>query len=98
MKSEKILTVVKAPHTSEKAVGLADSLKQVVFKVSRDSTKSEIKQAVEELFNVKVKNVNVVNSKGKTKSFAQRRGRRNHTKKAYVSLHEGYDIEFATTE
>jgi len=98
MKSDKLLTVVKAPHTSEKAVRLADEAKQIVFKVAKTATKLEIKAAIEELFNVKVKGVTVVNMKGKQKMFAQRRGRRNHFKKAYVSLQEGYDIEFATTE
>lgn len=98
MKSEKLLTVVKLPHNSEKAVRLADKQKQIVFKVAKTASKAQVKAAVEELFNVKVDAVNTVNLKGKTKTFAQRKGRRNHSKKAYVTLKEGYDIEFATTE
>ena len=59
-----------------------------------DATKAEIKQAVELLFDVKVAGVTVVNSKGKKKRFGQVFGRRNDTKKAYVKLAEGSDIDF----
>lgn len=98
MNLERVMTVVKGPHTSEKAAGLADKHKQIVFKVDKKATKREIKAAVEKMFEVKVDGVTVVNMKGKQKQFAQRQGRRSHFKKAYVSLREGFDIDFATTE
>lgn len=98
MNLERVMTVVKAPHTSEKAAGLADKHNQIVFKVDKTATKREIKAAVEKMFEVKVDSVTVLNMRGKRKQFAQRQGRRNHFKKAYVSLKDGFDIDFATTE
>ncbi len=98
MNLDTIMTVIRAPHTSEKSVMLAETARQIVFKVQPSSTKREIASAVERFFEVKVKNVTVVNQKGKTKRFGQRSGKRADTKKAYVTLHEGYDINFATTE
>lgn len=98
MKSERLLMVLREPHTSEKTTVVADKLKQFTFKVLKTATKGEIKQAVEKLFNVKVKSVSVVNVKGKTKRFKQLAGKRSDWKKAYVSLHENYDIDFSVTE
>jgi large subunit ribosomal protein L23 len=98
MNLERVMTVVKGPHTSEKAALLADKHNQIVFKVACSATKREVKAAVEKIFEVKVDSVTVVNMKGKRKQFAQRQGRRNNFKKAYVSLKEGFDIDFATTE
>jgi large subunit ribosomal protein L23 len=66
---------------------------QVVLKVRVDASKSEIRQAVELMFEVEVEGVTVVNVKGKTKRFGQTRGRRNDWKKAYVRLAEGSQIE-----
>ena len=63
------------------------------MKVRTDATKTEIKQAVEFLFEVKVDNVQVVNVKGKTKRFGQIKGRRSDWKKAYVRLAEGSSLE-----
>jgi large subunit ribosomal protein L23 len=63
--------------------------------VLTDATKSEIKQAVEQLFEVKVSHVRVMNVKGKTKRFGQRNGKRSDWRKAYVSLAQGQDIDFA---
>jgi large subunit ribosomal protein L23 len=65
----------------------------VVLKVRTDATKKEIRQAVELLFEVEVDDVTVINVKGKTKRFGQKRGRRNDWKKAYVRLAEGSQIE-----
>ncbi len=66
---------------------------QVVLKVRIDASKSEIRQAVEMMFEVEVEGVTVVNVKGKTKRFGQTKGRRNDWKKAYVRLAEGSQIE-----
>ena len=90
--------VIKAPHTTEKSVRVSDKHRQVVFKVSRDATKAAIKEAVEKLFSVKVKSVQVVNNKGKTKRFKQVEGRKSDGRKAYVSLCEGHDINVANFE
>ncbi len=95
---EKLFKVLMGPIVSEKSATVADSHKQIVFKVVRSATKPEIKAAIEMLFkNVKVKDVTVVNVKGKKKRFALRQGKRQDWKKAYVSLAEG-DINFATAE
>ena len=67
---------------------------QVVFEVARDANKLEIKGAVELLFKVQVESVQIVNQKGKAKRFGRFEGRRNHVKKAYVSLKPGQEINF----
>ncbi len=96
MNELKIFKVLKSPHISEKSANLADSANQHVFKVSTDSTKKQIKEAVEGLFKVKVSGVRTVNVKGKEKRHGQKIGHRSDWKKAYVSLAEGHDIELAT--
>ncbi len=98
MNAEKILMVLRAPHISEKSTTLSDKLKQFTFKVMKTATKKEIKLAVEKMFNVKVNHVSVLNVKGKHKRFKQTSGKRSDWKKAYVSLQEGYDIDFTVTE
>ncbi len=98
MNTERIMMVLKEPHTSEKTTILADKYKQFTFKVLKTATKREIKQAVEMMFNVKVKNVTLVNVKGKTKRFRQLNGKRSDWKKAFVSLLPGHDIDFTVTE
>ncbi|MBN4078753.1 50S ribosomal protein L23, partial [Gammaproteobacteria bacterium AH-315-C21] len=67
---------------------------QIVFRVVSDATKSEVAKAVELMFDVKVKGVQVSNVKGKTRNFRKIAGRRSDWKKAYVSLAEGHDIDF----
>ena len=89
---ERLLTVIRGPHLSEKSHLAAES-NQVVLKVRTDATKKEIRQAVELLFEVEVDGVTVVNVKGKEKRFGQKRGRRINWKKAYVRLAEGSNIE-----
>lgn len=98
MNAERLLMVIREPHTSEKSTVLADKNKQVTLKVLKTATKAEIREAVEKLFNVKVKAVTVLNVKGKHKRFRQHDGKRNDWKKAYVSLEEGHDIDFTVTE
>ena len=89
---ERLLTVIRGPHMSEKAHIAAES-NQVVLKVRTDATKKEVAQAVELLFEVKVEAVQVANVKGKTKRFQQTKGRRPNWKKAYVKLADGTSIE-----
>jgi large subunit ribosomal protein L23 len=95
MNQERILQVLLAPHVSEKSTLAADANGQHVFKVLPGASKIEIKQAVEQLFEVKVAQVRVMNVKGKTKRFGQREGKRSDWRKAYVTLAEGQDIDFA---
>lgn len=98
MNLEYLFTVLREPHTSEKSTLLAEKYKQFTFKVLKTATKSEVKQAVEHIFNVKVKSVSVTNVKGKRKRFKQLKGKRSDWKKAFVALEENYDIDFTTTE
>lgn len=98
MNAERLMMVLREPHTSEKATVMADKFKQFTFKVLKNATKSEIKMAVEHIFNVKVKNVAVINVKGKSKRFKQTSGKRSDWKKAFVSLHADQDIDFTVTE
>jgi len=89
---ERLMTVIRGPHLSEKAHSAAEQ-NQVVLKVRTDATKAEIRQAVELLFDVKVDDVKVVNVKGKAKRFGQTKGRRSDWKKAYVRLAEGSSLD-----
>ena len=94
MNEERLLKILLAPHVSEKSNRLTDRCNQVAFKVTRDATKPEIKDAVELLFKVKVTGVTVLNVKGKRKRFGALAGRRSDWKKAYVSLEAGHEIDF----
>lgn len=99
MNLERIYQVLLGPHVSEKSTGLGDAAGQVVFKVARDASKPEIKKAVEQLFEVEVRQVRVVCLQGKRKGFGRIRGRRSDWKKAYISLAEGQEIDvFGTPE
>jgi len=89
---ERLMTVIRGPHLSEKAHMAAEN-NQVVLKVRTDANKTEIRQAVELLFEVKVDDVKVVNVKGKNKRFGQTQGRRSDWKKAYVKLAEGSSLD-----
>lgn len=91
---ERLLKVILAPHVSEKTTLAAESSNTVVFKVLKDANKTEIKQAVEKLFEVEVASVRTVNTKGKVKRHGVRFGKRSDWKKAYVSLKDGHDIDF----
>jgi len=86
------MTIIRGPHVSEKS-HIAAEHNQVVLKVRDDATKTEIRQAVELLFEVAVEDVTVVNVKGKIKRFGRTSGRRKDWKKAYVRLAEGSQIE-----
>lgn len=95
---ERLMTVLVAPHVSEKSALVGEKQNQVVFRVLRDSTKPEIKAAVELMFEVEVDAVRVVNVGGKAKRFGGRPGRRSDWKKAYVSLAKGQTIDFTGVE
>jgi large subunit ribosomal protein L23 len=95
---ERLMTVILGPHVSEKTTAAADKQNQIVFKVRLDATKKEIRQAVEQLFDVKVLGVTVVRSLGKIKKHGQTRGRQSSWKKAYVRLSPGDDIAFMGAE
>ena len=97
-KEERLMQVLLAPQISEKATYIADKNEQVVFRVASDATKPEVKAAVELLFKVEVKAVQVANVKGKEKRFGKMIGRREGWKKAYVCLKPGQEINFAAGE
>ncbi|HWU53421.1 MAG: 50S ribosomal protein L23 [Lysobacterales bacterium 69-70] len=90
--NERLLNVIRAPRISEKTARLAES-NQYVFEVASTATKADVKAAIEQLFSVTVEAVNVVNAKGKTKTFRFRSGRRSDQRKAYVRLAAGQSID-----
>ena len=92
IKNERLFTVLRAPHLSEKSVRLQE-VNQYVFEVAPGADKAQVKAAVEAMFNVKVHSVNLANVKGKAKAFRQRAGNRSGWRKAYVRLHEGQSID-----
>lgn len=98
MNKERIFEVLLSPHVSEKATNIADAHNQFVFRVANGASKLEVRKAVEQLFDVKVKSVQTLNVKGKTKNFGRLQGKRSGWKKAYVSLEAGQDIDFLAAE
>jgi large subunit ribosomal protein L23 len=98
MNQERLMKIILSPHVSEKSTTVADQHKQFVFKVLTDANKLEVKHAVELLFSVNVDAVRVTNVRGKTRRFGQIMGKKKSWKKAYVSLKEGQDINFAQAE
>jgi large subunit ribosomal protein L23 len=94
MNLERITKVILGPVVAEKASRVAESNNQVVLKVLPDANKSEIKQAVEKMFDVKVESVTTMNVKGKAKRTGRIMGKRSDWKKAYVTLVEGADLNF----
>ena len=93
MNKEKLLSLIHSPYITEKATSVG-SLNQVVFKVDLSASKSEIKKAVEDLFDVKVDSVTTSTQKGKTKRNRFGIYKRSAYKKAFVSLKEGSEIQF----
>jgi large subunit ribosomal protein L23 len=87
--------VILSPVITEKATKLSES-NQVVFRVAQAATKPQIAKAVESLFKVKVKAVNTIKQKGKSKLFRGRPYQRSDVKKAIVTLAEGYQIDITT--
>ena len=88
------MQILLAPVVSEKSTRVADSNRQAVFKVVKDANKSEIRRAVELMFEVEVERVTTATVNGKRKMFQRRLGRRSDWKKAYVTLKPGHDIDF----
>ena len=97
MNQERIMSILLAPHVSEKASIAADK-GEFVFKVAINATKLEIKKAVEMMFDVKVEKVTTAVAKGKTKRTRHGMGQRSDWKKAYVRLAEGQEIDFTVAE
>ncbi len=94
MSKERMMKILLEPRITEKSTLLGDKYNQFVFKVIKDATKSEIKKAVELLFEVEVESVQVLNVIGKRKRFNQMQGRRPDWKKAYVRLKPGFNIDY----
>lgn len=90
----RLMQVLVAPIVSEKATMVAEKTNAVLFKVLRDATKPEIKAAVEMMFKVQVQGVSVLNQKGKSKRFGKTVGRRDHVRKAFVTLMPGQELNF----
>ena len=95
MSQEKLMTVLLEPRVTEKTTLVGEAFNQYVFKVEKTASKLDIKKAVELMFEgAEVEKVQVLNVKGKRKSFARRPGKRADWKKAYVRLKPGFDIDF----
>jgi large subunit ribosomal protein L23 len=91
---ERLMQILAAPVVSEKSTYVADKFNQLIFEVIPNATKPEIKAAVELMFKVEVTGVRVSNTMGKSKRFGRYLGKRNDTKRAYVSIKPGQEINF----
>jgi large subunit ribosomal protein L23 len=91
---EKLINVLLAPHITEKTSLAMQNSNSYAFRVRRDSTKPDVKAAVELMFGVKVAKVNLVNEIGKTRRFGKTMGRTQDLKKAYVRLAPGQTIDY----
>jgi large subunit ribosomal protein L23 len=94
MNQERLLQILLSPHMSEKASIAAEKRREYVFEVASNATKSEIKGAVENLFQTKVEAVRVMNVKTKPRRFGKVQGRSKAWKKAYVTLQAGQEINY----
>lgn len=94
MSRERLINILVAPHITEKTSLAMANANQYAFRVLKDADKTEIKQAVELMFDVKVAGVQVVNEPGKERRFGRTIGRTQDWKKAYVRLAEGQAIDF----
>lgn len=93
MNQERLLQIILSPHVSEKATIGLEKRNEYVFQVVNDATKSEVKDAIEFLFNTKVKAVRVVNVRPKQKMFRGFEGKRKGWKKAYITLQAGQKLD-----
>ena len=98
MNQSELFKVILSPVVSEKSYRVADKHNQILFKVLPQANKTEIKKAVEMLFDVKVDSVRTLSVKGKKRRFGKVMGATKDWKKAYVRLQPGYNINFAGTE
>ncbi len=94
MNQERLYAVLVEPHFSEKVSNLGDASNQYGFKVAKDASKAEIKEAVETLFKVKVEKVSTLVVKGKVKKNVRGVSRKKNWKKAYVRVAKGQDLDF----
>jgi large subunit ribosomal protein L23 len=91
---EGLMNVLLAPHVTEKtSLGLQER-NQYAFRVRRDATRTDVRRAVELMFEVKVEGVQVLNEAGKKRRFGNRNGRTQDWKKAYVRLAAGQSIDY----
>jgi large subunit ribosomal protein L23 len=95
IRQDRLYSVLLAPIVSEKSTMIGEKYGQYAFRVQQDATKQEVKAAIELLFKVQVDNVSILNQKGKSKRFGRFTGRRGNVRKAYVSLKQGQEINFA---
>jgi large subunit ribosomal protein L23 len=91
---EQLMNVLVAPHVTEKTSFAMQNSNQYTFRVKRNATKTDVKQAVELMFDVKVRGVQVVNEPGKKRRFGKTNGRTHDWKKAYVRLVQGQAIDY----
>jgi large subunit ribosomal protein L23 len=91
---EGLMSVLLAPHVTEKTSQGTQQHNQYAFRVRRDATRTDVRRAVELMFEVKVQAVQIVNESGKDRRFGGRLGRTSDWKKAYVRLPEGQSIDY----
>ena len=97
LSQERVFEIIRSPQISEKATFVADKNRQIIFRVSSDANKIEIKSAIEQLWkaqDIQVKSVRVANVKGKKKRFGKHFGKQPGWKKAFVSLKGDKEIDF----
>jgi large subunit ribosomal protein L23 len=94
MNREQLMSVLIAPHVTEKTSLAMQNHNQYTFRVRREATKGDIRKAIELMFDVKVAGVRVVNETGKRRRFGRSIGRTQDWKKAYVSLAAGQTIDY----
>ena len=94
MNREELMTVLIAPHVTEKSSLAMQNHNQYTFRVRRDATKIDVKKAVQLMFDVKVSAVQILNEPGKKRRFGGRTGHTQDSKKAYVSLAAGQAIDY----
>ena len=94
MNPDRLYSVLREPHISEKISVVGERSNQYAFKVASDATKFEIKQAVETIFEVSVEKVTTLNVKGKVKRTFRGMSRSKNWKKAYVRVADGQEIDF----
>lgn len=95
---ERMYRILEEPHFSEKASRVGDSANQYTFKVASNATKGQIKEAVEGIFDVKVRDVTTLNVKGKVKRRVRGVVKGKGWKKAYVRLEDGHSIDFSSID
>ena len=98
MSLNNVYNTVLSPIISEKSNRIGEQSNQYVFQVAVSSNKKQVKAAIEKLFEVKVEDVQILNVKGKTKSFKGKQGKRPNWKKAYVRIQSGQLIDFGVAE